>query len=743
ELQKDVEDIMERVGASCWDVTRGLFTLPREVRNALRAPEGLDVDQSMCHCYAQRSRHAPEDTPKLRHYIENRTECEAFLDDRDLAKELFRGLMNTGGEPLIRRVLHKANKTLQDMPKFVLEFQAEQSVLLGKDVANHPELARQLPPGTLQSVLNEEYERKNTDLLAELSSTFGLVNSYEHDGIYCLAMPSQHSELLARANAIVPVKGTGPWSVETAVEALRQRFPSLSWDEVDEHWELQQEKCMEIRRRCLHGQKNFPKLLADVDKMCLMFFVDGCWRDQAAASASALEDIVRDVLINAIGRYRGDLPVVVHQMHPQVATALQRMNGGLFDMSWHLSLDGDDTRHIFAYNDGTFQDTRDYTLKPMHPGIPVTRNADRPYPGALIAELEAKMTEEPTPCLALPEGFRYSPELERDLDRVASILPFYEIMASCHEDPPTTFHVLKGMARVKAAPENFEEARFHQGEGQNGKGLMNALFRTFCGEYHVEPKADVFSAFSDPSGTSIPLLQLRGRRSMSVNEVEAGVKMRSGMLKDLRDQSSFVEARGLYKDPVRFRPQFMMNFSSNPFEFRAIDGGMRRSFTAIPWPFKFVARPAPNSNERQLRNNLKQRDFLLANVIPSMEIILKEVDLMFLRDSVSTLVEPRTQSILACTAHLFESLQLQDIREVLDSIPLSPNAALASSQGDVRKFFRDHDAVKGLKLSGKQLDRLLQEVLVPKTVRGKRVYSAKGSEETFLNVANEPPFWAN
>ena len=67
------------------------------------------------------------------------------------------------------------------------------------------------------------------------------------------------------------------------------------------------------------------------------------------------------------------------------------------------------------------------------------------------------------PCLALSEGFRYSPELERDLDRVASILSFYEI-TSCHEDPPTTFHVLKGMARVKAAPENFEEARFHQGE---------------------------------------------------------------------------------------------------------------------------------------------------------------------------------------------------------------------------------------------------------------------------------------
>ena len=104
------------------------------------------------------------------------------------------------------------------------------------------------------------------------------------------------------------------------------------------------------------------------------------------------------------------------------------------------------------------------------------------------------------------------------------------------------------------------------------------------------------------------------------------------MLKDLRDQS-FVEARGLYKDPVRFRPQFIMNSSNASFEFRAI-----------------------------------------------------------------------------------HTAQLQ--------------RCLASSQGDVRKFFRDHDAVKGLKLSGKQLDRLLQEVLA--RVRGKRVYSAKRSEETSM-----------
>ena len=165
ELQKDVEDIMERVGASCWDVTRGLFTLPtREVRNALRAPEGLDVDQSMCHCYAQRSRHAPEDTPKLRHYIENRTECEAFLDDRDLAKDVPRADEYRRGavDP------PRSSQGKQDAPGHAevrtgVPSRAVGAVGQRRSKPPHPELARQLPPGTLQSVLNEEYERKNTD----------------------------------------------------------------------------------------------------------------------------------------------------------------------------------------------------------------------------------------------------------------------------------------------------------------------------------------------------------------------------------------------------------------------------------------------------------------------------------------------------------------------------------------------------------------------------------------------------
>ncbi|CAJ1423787.1 unnamed protein product [Effrenium voratum] len=119
-------------------------------------------------------------------------------------------------------------------------------------------------------------------------------------------------------------------------------------------------------------------------------------------------------------------------------------------------------------------------------------------------------------------------------------------------------------------------------------------WRVLPGVNHYEPKPETFTSFGDPTGCSLNILQLKGRRSLFVNEVEAGVKLRSGMLKDLRDQTAFIEARGLYRDPIQFKPQFILNMSANEsFEFRTIDGGMRRSFTSIPWPLKFIM----NTNE--------------------------------------------------------------------------------------------------------------------------------------------------
>ena len=130
------------------------------------------------------------------------------------------------------------------------------------------------------------------------------------------------------------------------------------------------------------------------------------------------------------------------------------------------------------------------------------------------------------------------------------------------------------------------------------------------------------------------------------------------MLKDLRDQTAFIEARGLYRDPIQFKPQFIMNMSANEsFEFRTIDGGMRRSFTSIPWPLKFIMNPRSGTNERPSRD-IKKSNFMMNSVVPSLEVIFPIIDRI--------LIEPRPHSIVAATLALFECMQELDMKAFLE-----------------------------------------------------------------------------
>ncbi|CAJ1358765.1 unnamed protein product, partial [Effrenium voratum] len=495
-LANKIEDLEGQVGSCTWDATKGLFTFPKWLRDVLRAPGGIDVDQSMSHCFAQLERHP--DAVCLRYYVNNRAECEGFTGDRDLAKKLFRGLMNGGGANHVMSIMGKAGKT------------ADQ------------------------------------------------VQSYEHDGLYCVVHEHLRETMMNEMRQIASVSTQAPASLDETLQYLQTKFPEHDWSVRDEGWEELEDARIEVRQRCLKGETNFPKLIADVvphhltstgyqvrelmkaipvtaDRMTLMTYDNGCWRDLGAVAAATLEDVIRDVLKKCIGK-RPDQgwPRVVHCAHPQVATMLNKSKGGLFDMRWHMDLDGDGTRGYFVYDGGEYQEE--------HLDV-VTRVLTQ-------EQFAAVQVSEPTSRKALPAGFRYSRDLEEDLARLQRILPGVELLHSCHEDYADTMFLLKVLSRVKGSRQNFEECFFHLGHGQNGKGTLNLVLRCFCGDYHYEPKPETFTSFGDPTGCSLNILQLKGRRSLFVNE-EAP--------KDLRDQTAFIEARGLYRDPIQFKPQFIMN----------------------------------------------------------------------------------------------------------------------------------------------------------------------------------------
>ena len=383
-LANKIEDLEGQVGSCTWDATKGLFTFPKWLRNVLRAPGGIDVDQSMSHCFAQ--------------HVNNRAECEGFTGDRDLAKKLFRGLMNGGGANHVMSIMGKAGKTADQVPAFVWDFAKEQTVLMQKDADAHPQLAQVFRANGYHwpAVLN---------LMENVARQYGEVQSYEHDGLYCVVHEHLRETMMNEMRQIASVSTQAPASLDETLQYLQTKFPEHDWSVRDEGWEELEDARIEVRQRCLKGETNFPKLIADVvphhvtstgyqvrelmkaipvtaDRMTFMTYDNGCWRDLGAVAAATLEDVIRDVLKKCIGK-RPDQgwPRVVHCAHPQVATMLNKSKGGLFDMRWRMDLDGDGTRGYFVYDGGEYQDCSDYQLKKMHPGIRVSRTAGRSAQG--------------------------------------------------------------------------------------------------------------------------------------------------------------------------------------------------------------------------------------------------------------------------------------------------------------------------------------------------------------------------
>ncbi len=134
--------------------------------------------------------------------------------------------------------------------------------------------------------------------------------------------------------------------------------------------------------------------------------------------------------------------------------------------------------------------------------------------------------------------------------------------------------------------------------------MVSTILKLFFGQYGCEPKPEIFTGSSSAENASPALLELRGMRVVLLTDAESGVRFKAGLLKMLRDQSTDMNARGLFKGLVKFQPQFLGFFAANSnFEFNAIDGGVERSFTGLPWPFHFTKNPQHRHQPAQIPTN--------------------------------------------------------------------------------------------------------------------------------------------
>lgn len=190
----------------------------------------------------------------------------------------------------------------------------------------------------------------------------------------------------------------------------------------------------------------------------------------------------------------------------------------------------------------------------------------------------------------------------------------------------TNEHVRKYMLDVLACiiDGGIRQEKFYimTGSGSNGKSRLLELMQKAIGDYFcILPIALLTQKRAASNSAQSELERTKGRRFAVMQEPGESEKLNIGLMKELSGGDRIM-CRGLFKEPIEFKPQFKMAMTCNELpEVPSDDGGTWRRIRVIEHTSKFVENPNPNkSNEFLMDPELIDRFDRWADVFISMLI---------------------------------------------------------------------------------------------------------------------------
>ena len=140
------------------------------------------------------------------------------------------------------------------------------------------------------------------------------------------------------------------------------------------------------------------------------------------------------------------------------------------------------------------------------------------------------------------------------------------------------------------------------GGGANGKSTTIELFQYAFGEYCGTIPISLLTKKRGSSSSASPeLAGTRGRRFIVFQEPEKNDKINVGYMKELTG-GDWIYARQLYKEGMRFKPQFKLLLTCNRLPgMDGVDGGTWRRVRVTPFGSKFVDTPNPNISKNEFK----------------------------------------------------------------------------------------------------------------------------------------------
>jgi len=160
------------------------------------------------------------------------------------------------------------------------------------------------------------------------------------------------------------------------------------------------------------------------------------------------------------------------------------------------------------------------------------------------------------------------------------------------------------------------------GSGSNSKSVLLNLIQQAIGEYYcILPIALLTQKRTASNSAQAELERTKGRRLAVMQEPGESEKLNIGLMKELSGGDRIL-VRGLYKEPIEFRPQFKMVMTCNELpEVASDDGGTWRRIRVVEHTSKFCESPDPtNPKEFPLDLELSEKIERWANTFICMLI---------------------------------------------------------------------------------------------------------------------------
>ena len=200
----------------------------------------------------------------------------------------------------------------------------------------------------------------------------------------------------------------------------------------------------------------------------------------------------------------------------------------------------------------------------------------------------------PEDYLTFSTGYDYIDfgDIENEEDLEEEIKETYDFFDQVFPQKAVREYILLLLSSFLGGTTRDEKFHIWTGVGSNGKSKLLELIEFALGDYACKLSNTVLTRKQGGSSNASPdIEQTKGKRLASIQETEQDDMVNVGRMKELSGGDK-IYARGLFKDPIQFKPQFKMILLCNELpKINADDNGTWRRIRVVKFISKFTDNP--------------------------------------------------------------------------------------------------------------------------------------------------------